>query len=151
VYQYVLAIVVCSVCVLNDYILQFSIGTYGGDIYDNMLIMIGGGCLAILLAFALINNLHPALALAVTLAITLLPGFSYFMMAHFSLQKSMSATVFTVLGQILLCMAKLGATAAHSLAYLFIVWQFKSSQTSFVLASSNLSARVIACLAPLVA
>ena len=50
----------------------------------------------------------------------------------------------------MLFFTKLGAASAHQLIYLFIIWQFDSTQNSFVFASCNLVARLITVIAPIV-
>ena len=116
-----------SVCILNDYILQFSIGSYGGDIYNNMLVMIGSGSIAIGLSYLLIRRMHPALALSTALLLTLLPSLVYFAVVHHRVQLGLDLDSLGLAATVLLSLAKLGAATAHSLAFLFVVWQFKSS------------------------
>lgn len=76
-HSYFLSIIVWSIVILNENILHFQLKTYEGDIYNNTLILVGSGFIAVSLGYTLIKFMHPAVALSVSFILTAVPGIFY--------------------------------------------------------------------------
>lgn len=113
-----------------------------------MLALVFSGIVATYLAYFLIGKYEPALALAISFFVLgISSSFIYPFIGQISRMLPSIVSIDNT-AMAVLSLAKLGAGASHGLAFLFIIWQFKAHQVSFVFASSNLISRLIACLAP---
>jgi hypothetical protein len=62
---------------LDDNMLHFSLKTYNGNIYDNHIVLVLSGAFSSYIAYSLITNFKPALALTMAFIIMGLSGFVY--------------------------------------------------------------------------
>lgn len=75
--QYMLCLLVWCVCLLNDNMLHFSLKSYDGDIYNNTIILVISGIVALYLAYYFIKKFPPALSLTIAFGIMGFAGFVY--------------------------------------------------------------------------
>ena len=111
--MYMLCLLVWCVVILDENMLSFMLKTYQGDIYNNMAAIIISGVVASYLAFYLIRNFDPSLALTIGfLVMAVSAGFLYPSMGFINtLMPTIASVNNTAMG--VLSLAKLGAGSAH--------------------------------------